>query len=112
MRLPNARLALVAREKIIDYLLNAAHPDNGGKAEFFTSLGFRREEWEVLARAFRGLAIATEVTEGLESSHGMKYVLEGAIQTPSGRVPRVRTIWIVDRGRNCPRLVTAYPVEM
>ena len=111
MKLPNARLALVEREKITDYLLNAAHPDNGGKAEFFTSLGFQREEWEVLVRAFRGLAIATEVTESLESSHGMKYVVEGAIQTPSGRVARVRTIWIVDRGRNCPRLVTAYPAE-
>jgi hypothetical protein len=111
MRLPNARLALVAREKIADYLLNAAHPDNGGKAEFFASLGFRREEWEVLARAFRELVVATEVTEHLESAHGMKYILEGAIQTPSGKVPRVRTIWIVDWGRNCPRLVTAYPVE-
>ena len=55
MKLPNARLALVAREKISDYLLNAAHPDNGGKAEFFDSLGFRRDEWEVLARAFRAL---------------------------------------------------------
>jgi hypothetical protein len=109
MRLPNARLALVAREKIADYLLNAAHPDNGGKAEFFTSLGFRREEWEVLARACRGLAIAAEVMERLESSHGMKYLLEGAIETPSGKVARVRTTWIVDRGRSCPRLVTAYP---
>ena len=71
MRLPNARLALVAREKIADYLLNAAHPDNGGKAEFFASLGFRREEWELLARAFRGLATATEVMARLESAHGM-----------------------------------------
>ena len=111
MRLPNARLALVAREKIADYLLNAAHPDNGGKAEFFASLGFRREEWELLARAFRGLATATEVMARLESAHGMKYIWEGTIETPSGKAPRVRTIWIVDRGRNCPRLVTAYPVE-
>jgi hypothetical protein len=57
MRLLNARLGLVTREKIADYLLNAAHPDNGGKAEFLASLGFRREEWEVLARASRRLAI-------------------------------------------------------
>jgi hypothetical protein len=32
---------LVAKEKIEDYLLNGAHPDNGGKAQFFDSLGFR-----------------------------------------------------------------------
>jgi hypothetical protein len=112
MRIPNAHLALVAKEKVAGYLLNAAHPDNGGKAEFFTSLGFRREEWEVLARAFRGLATANEVTDRLESSHGMKYLLEGSIETPSGRIARVRTIWIVDRGRNCPRLVTAYPATI
>jgi hypothetical protein len=53
-------------------LLNPAHPDNGGKAEFFHSLGFRREEWEVLAGAFRGLATTTEVAERLESAHGLK----------------------------------------
>ena len=41
MKLPNAHLALVAKEKIEDYLLNGAHPDNGGKAQFFDSLGFR-----------------------------------------------------------------------
>jgi Domain of unknown function (DUF6883) len=111
MKLPNGSLALIAKEKVTDYLLNPAHPDNGGKAQFFHSLGFRREAWEVLARAFRRLAAATEVAERLESAHGMKYVLEGVIETPSGRDPRVRTIWIVDRGGDCPRLVTAYPAE-
>ena len=32
MKLPNAENAVVEREKIADYLLNPAHPDNGGKA--------------------------------------------------------------------------------
>ncbi|MDA1276056.1 MAG: hypothetical protein O2960_18725 [Verrucomicrobia bacterium] len=32
MKLPNAPQSLVSKEKIADYLLNAAHPDNGGKA--------------------------------------------------------------------------------
>lgn len=40
MKLPNAPLALVSREKITEYLLNAGHPDNNGKALFFGSLGF------------------------------------------------------------------------
>ena len=39
MKLPNAEKAVVERTKITDYLLNAAHPDNGGKAEFFGGLG-------------------------------------------------------------------------
>lgn len=111
MKLPNAHLALVAKEKVADYLLNPAHPDNGGKAEFFHLRGFRREEWEVLARAFRDLASATEVTERLESCHGVKYLLEGVVKAPDGRNRRVRTEWVVDQGRNSPRLVTAYPVK-
>jgi hypothetical protein len=39
----------VEREKTEDYLLKAAHPDNGGKAAFFERLGFRRQKWETLA---------------------------------------------------------------
>ena len=35
MKLPNAKKAVVKRAKIIDYLLDSKHPDNGGKAEFF-----------------------------------------------------------------------------
>jgi hypothetical protein len=38
MKLPNAIQARVVPEKIADYLLNPVHPDNGGKAEFFTRL--------------------------------------------------------------------------
>jgi uncharacterized protein DUF6883 len=45
MKLPNAELALVEREKITEYLLNAEHPDNGGKASFLIALGFQRATW-------------------------------------------------------------------
>ena len=50
MKLPDADKLVVAREKIADYLLNAAHPDNGGKAQFFERLGFRRKEWRCWPR--------------------------------------------------------------
>ena len=36
----NAHLAVVERHKVVGYLLNSAHPDNGGKARFFESFGF------------------------------------------------------------------------
>ena len=109
MKLPNADKALIQREKIADYLLNAAHPDNNGKAEFFESFGFRLADWETLVKAFRQAALDGEVIQHLETWHGVKYVLDAAMETPSGKSPLVRTVWIVDRGRNCPRLVTAYP---
>jgi len=109
MKLPNADKAAVYREKITDYLLNPAHPDNGGKAEFFTQHGFHRERWEVLAAALQTLALESEVTIVSKSSHGKKYVIAGRIQTPGGKSPLVQTIWIVDKNREAARLVTAYP---
>ncbi|HEY8670303.1 MAG TPA: hypothetical protein VIL63_05665 [Terriglobales bacterium] len=111
MKLPNADVAVAAQEKIRDYLLNAAHPDNGGKAAFFLALGFAREDWNALAIAFRELAQTTQVSAQLESTHGQKYTVDGRIQSPGGRSSVVRTIWIIDHGENIPRLVTAYPHE-
>ena len=109
MKLPNGHAALVEREKLTDYLLNPSHPDNGGKAPFFLALGFRIGDWEFMAQAFRRLAQTGNVTETLESGHGTKYVLDGPVETPSGRAPVVRSVWIIDHGRTRPRLVTAYP---
>jgi hypothetical protein len=111
MRLPNAERAVVEREKIADYLLNPAHPDNGGKAAFFQALGYKRDDWSSLADALRRLAAATEVAKSVETAHGIKYILDGGMEAPGGRTWAVRTIWIVDRGLDTPRLVTAYPRE-
>lgn len=66
MKLRNAHLAVVDRTKVFDYLLNEAHPDNGGKS------------------AMSG-------------------------QTQESRQWSIRTVWIIDRGEDAPRLVTAYP---
>ncbi len=111
MRLPNVQVAVVEPEKIVDYILNPAHPDNGGKAVFFLGLGFRRDEWRSLAAALRKVAEGQLVAKSMASPHGRKYIVDGRIETPSGRTPLVRTVWIVDQGFDTPRLVTAYPQE-
>jgi hypothetical protein len=111
MRLPNANKAIVEREKIVDYLLNAAHPDNGGKASFFLDLGFDWDNWQLLAAELRTAAENHPVSKNMASAHGIKYVVDGRIQTPGGKAPVVRVVWIVDSGLDTPRLVTAYPRE-
>lgn len=111
MKLPNAEKAVIEREKIVEYLLNAKHPDNGGKAQFFESLGFRRSEWKTLAAAFRALASKSPVAQSTKSPHGQKYVIVGRLESPVGKSPKVQTIWIVDSGTETARLVTAYPHE-
>lgn len=110
MKLPNSHLAIVEREKVVHYLMNASHPDNGGKAVFFAALGFSADGWE-LSNSFLDLADKSDVWVSIESSHGMKNVVDGALITPSGKCSTVRTIWIVEKGSENPRLVTAYPRE-
>ncbi len=53
MKLPNAHRAIIEKEKILDYLLNLAHPDNGGKAAYYLGLGFSREGWQVNSSGLR-----------------------------------------------------------
>lgn len=67
MTVPNGELAMVEREKIVDYLLNPAHPGNGGKAAFFFAHGFRREEWAMLATALIALARSADAAKELAS---------------------------------------------
>jgi hypothetical protein len=112
MILPNIEEAVVAEAKIVDDLLNAAHPDGASKAAFFAALGFSADHWTVLAEAFRRLAATTAVARTVESVHGTKYIIEGQLAGPSGRIAAVRTVWIVDTGRTAPRLVTAYPLDL
>ena len=111
MKLRNAHLAEVEQRKIVEYLLNAAHPDNGGQAQFFELLGFSVAASDLLADALRRVAETGEVVESVQSSHGEKCVVDGSLssQTDNSHIRKVRTVWIIGRGLEAPRLVTAYP---
>jgi len=111
MKLPNASRALVEREKIVDYLLNRTHQYGASKARFFAAFGFRVEEWERLAEAFREHTQTCEVARTRETGHGPRFEVEGELRCPDGRRPRVRTVWQLDTGEVAPRLITAYPLE-
>jgi hypothetical protein len=111
MNLPRADAVQIAKEKITDYLLNPLHPDGAGKANFFLAQGFRLDAWQEFAQALRQLAARFPVTKQSDTRHGTKYVVEGELETPGGKAPVVRTVWIVDQGEENPRLVTAYPQE-
>ena len=110
MQLPHTENAVVAEEKIVGYLLNAQHPDGAGKAKFYESLGFDVSLWQVLADALKDQVEHSPVSRHVDSVHGSKYIIEGPLQTPSGRTVVVRSVWIIDRGETVPRLVTAYPI--
>lgn len=111
MKLPNATALIVEREKILDYLLNPVHRYGAAKAKFFTALGFQPDAWEILAEALRAHGRKNEVIRTYQTGFGPRFIVEGELNTPAGRRPRVRTVWQFDYGAIAPRLITAYPLE-
>jgi hypothetical protein len=110
VKLPRGENARVEREKITDYLLSPSHPDGAGKATFFAGYGFRVEKWEVFAEALQNHGQTHAVVKVVDSSFGSRYAIDGILETPDGRQPLVRTVWMLDKGSTEPRLITAYPV--
>lgn len=111
MKLPNASLVIVEREKVENYLLNPAHRSGAGKAKFFSLFGFKRERWQELEQALRQHALTQEVAEVKETGFGPRYAVEGPLGAPDGRRPLVRSVWQQDDGMVAPRLITAYALE-
>lgn len=109
MKLPNIENVLVEESKITSYLLS--EENSGGKSAFFIAFGFTIEDWQILKDALIQHASSHEVKHASETKHGVKYIIEGEMQTPDSRSPQVRTVWIVDTNKDAPRLVTAYPIE-
>lgn len=108
MGLPYLQNALVEQRKVCDYLLSEERSE--GKATFFVSFGFSLARWELLRDALLAHAASYDVARTVSNSHGIKYIVEGALQTPDTRNPPVRSVWIVNSGEVAPRLVTAYPL--
>jgi hypothetical protein len=111
MKLLNPDKLVVEREKITDYLLNPAHRYGASKARFFTHFGFRIKAWEQLAQALREHGQTHDVARTRATGFGPRYEVEGKLDCPNGRRPRVRSVWQMDEGAVAPRLITAYPLE-
>ena len=111
MRLPRAEESVVPQRKVEDYLLNPAHRVGAAKARFFGHFGFSREHWETLAQALREHGCANPVATSFRDDDGETFVVEGPLQSPSGRSPRVRSVWLLESGALAPRFITAYPLD-
>ncbi len=111
MKLPNLEAAAVPEEKVIGYLLSTTHRDGRHKAAFFLGFGFAVGAWETLRAALLNHAADHEVSKAESTPFGTRYVVEGTMETPLGRTPRIRSVWFLESDQDAPRFVTAYPLE-
>ena len=108
MQLPNRERAIIAQEKLIDYVLNLRHKRGGSKARLLAQFGYTVDAWQQLdADIRRGLATDVEVVRSTD--YGMRYEIRMTLQTPMALPLTVRTIWQIDEGTEVPRLLTLYP---
>ena len=109
MKLPGAEQAAVDRSKVADYLLSESHPVGRFKSTFFLSLGYSRDDWQILGEdlvrhLLENDAVATELTR-----YGQKYEVRGSLTVPVGRTVSLVTVWIILHSEAFPRFVTAFP---
>jgi len=72
-------------------------------------MGFNEANLNGLNDALVDVAKRGEVKSAITSAFGIKYVVEGKIAGPNGKVAVIQTVWVIERGEVRPRLVTAYP---
>jgi hypothetical protein len=111
VRVPNWESAVIPRAKIVDYLLSRSHRDGRHKEAFFSRLGFSTEDWDALVQALRKHVSDNDVTKVEPSPFGICYVVEGIMESPSGKKALVRSVWFVEEGEDVPRFVTGYPIR-
>ncbi len=110
MILPNADAAEISESKVLQYLLNLEHRDGRGKAIFFQEFGFSVSAWQILIQALKEHARVHPVSETGSNDFGVKYTVDGELETPNGERPNIRVIWFVATDEAVPRLVTAHPL--
>lgn len=111
MHVPDADKATLDLRKITHYLLAPDHPEGGPKANFFMACGFSHDTVAAFKAALPVHPVRKVIAKTTKAPLGVKYFAEGALMTPDGQNPCIRTVWIDDADGTPPRFVTAYPIQ-
>jgi hypothetical protein len=109
MKLPNPERAVIAPDKLVQYLLNTEHKRGGQKARMLGDFGYHVAHWQQLQSDIRRFHLPAAVEVVRQTPYGTRYEIRAPLQTPHGRRLTVRTIWQVDEGTDFPRLITLFP---
>ncbi len=64
-----------------------------------------------MANDIEKILLEGQITGVEDTIYGRKYIISGQIKTPSGNVSDIVTVWIMRKGENIFRFITAYPGE-
>jgi len=67
-----------------------------------------RKNWGQFAEDIRTQHLALDAELGGKTKYGQKYIITGDITGPSGKVMKLKSIWIILTGEELPRLITIY----
>ena len=109
MRIPNADRAVIEPAKLHTYLLSRSHPVGRFKATFFLALGYSPENWPQLETDLRSQHLSKDAAPEEPSPYGQKYAIRATLVGPAGRSAELVSVWVVRKGEEFPRFVTAYP---
>ena len=108
MKMPNPQRAVADIEKLQQYCLNPQHPRGRHKARLFgAALGLTLSHAEDFRDALLRAAATYDATPTERDDYGQRYVVDFTMSGPAGQA-RVRSIWIVRRHEDFPRLTSCY----
>ena len=99
--------AIIAREKITDYLLKW-RPDND-KSQFLKRAGYSQSNWRRLLEDIRNhiLTLEAEFLEG--TAYGELWKIRGTLKGPNGTSISVVTIWMKEKYTGLTKFITLFP---
>lgn len=108
MTLPNWTNARIDLAKLKNYVLNEGHPAGRYKAKVFLSaLSLKTSDAEKLRdEILKGLK-QSEAIAGHANQYGTRYIVD-LIITNFNQMATVRTVWIILKNEEFPRLITCY----
>lgn len=107
--LPHYQRAVIQKEKITGYVLNKQHKTGMDKAiAFEKALGYNIDNADDLIKnIYQNLSLYPAKLRP-KTQYGQPFEVIMKLTGPNGKTAKVKTGWIIENGKNHPRLTSAY----
>jgi hypothetical protein len=84
VKIPNAEQAIIAEDKIRDYLLNPNHRRGASKAKLLLSMGYSAANWQLLEAHIRSQHLAADLDREADTDYGPRYEIGPIFEVQTG----------------------------